>query len=179
MWLLYLIAVVLGGGSLLVQMFAGGDHGDPGHGLDHGDASHPDGPGILSTRSVVYALFTFGFVGALLHIPGVVEPRTALVIAVVSALATLAAVGYAFQSLAQGATGAAALDELRGRRARVLVACARGRRGKVRAQLKGHQVDILATTDEEQIAEGAEVVIADVRNGVAHVATGGSREEVG
>jgi len=177
MWLLYLIAIVLGGGSLLVQMFAGGDHGDPGHGLDHGDASHPDGPGILSTRSLVYALFTFGFVGGLLHIPRVVEPRTALAVAIVSAVAAGAAVGYVFQSLGHaGASGAAGLDEVRGRRARVLVACARGRRGKVRVQLKGHQVDVLATTDEEQIAEGADVVIVDVREGVAHVATGGTKE---
>ena len=179
MWLLYLIAIVLGGGSLLVQMFAGGGHGDPGHGLDHGDASHPVGPGILSTRSVVYALFTFGFVGGLLHIPGVVEPRTALWVAIVSALAAGAAVGYVFQSLGHaGASGAAGLDEVRGRRARVLVACARGQRGKVRVQLKGHQVDVLATTDEEQIAEGAEVVIVDVREGVAHVATGGGEKGV-
>ena len=177
MWLLYLIAIVLGGGSLLVQMFSGGDHGDPGHGLDHGDTTHPDGPGILSTRSVIYALFTFGLVGGLLHIPGVVEPRTALAVAIVSALAAGAAVGYAFQVLGHaGASGAAALDELRGRSARVLVDCARGRRGKVRVPLKGHQVDVLATTDEEQIAEGAEVVIVEVREGVAHVATRGAQE---
>jgi hypothetical protein len=177
MWLLYLIAVVLGGGSLLVQIFAGGDHGASGHGLDHGDASHPGGPGILSTRSLVYALFTFGFVGGLLHIPRVVEPRTALVVAIVSAVAAGAAVGYVFQSLGHaGASGAAGLDEVRGRRARVLVACARGRRGKVRVLLKGHQVDVLATTDEAQIAEGAEVVILAVRDGVAHVATGGGEK---
>jgi hypothetical protein len=174
MWLLYLIAVVLGGGSLLVQIFAGGDHGDAAHGLDHGDASHPDGPGILSTRSLVYALFTFGFVGGLLHIPRVVEPRTALAIAILSAVAAGAAVGYVFQSLGHaGASGAAVLDEVRGRKARVLVGCARGRRGKVRVELKGHQVDVLATTDEEHIAEGAEVVIVDMRDGVAHVATAG------
>jgi membrane protein implicated in regulation of membrane protease activity len=179
MWLLYLVAVVLGGGSLLVQMFAGGDHGDPGHGLDHGDASHPDGPGILSTRSVIYGLFTFGFVGGLLHIPRIVEPRVALTVAIVSAVAAAVGVGYVFQSLGHaGASGAAALDEVRGRKARVLVACARGQRGKVRVQLKGHQVDVLATTDEERIAEGTEVMIVDVRDGVAHVATGGSREEV-
>jgi hypothetical protein len=180
MWLVYLIAVVLGGGSLLVQMFAGGDHGDAGHGFDlHADGAHPDGPGLLSTRSLVYALFTFGFVGGLLHVPRVVEPRTALVIAVVAAVTVGVAVGYAFQSLGHaGASGAAAFDEVRGRRGRVLVACARGRRGKVRAQLKGHQVDLLATTDEEQIAEGAEVVIVDVRDGIAHVATGGGEKGV-
>jgi hypothetical protein len=177
MWLLYLIAVVLGGGSLLVQMFAGGDHGAPGHGLDHGDVSHPDGPGILSTRSVIYGLFTFGFVGGLLHIPHVVEPRTALAVAIVSALAAGAAVGYVFQSLGHaGASGSAGLDEVRGRRARVLVACARGERGKIRVALKGHQVDMLATTGEERIAEGVEVVITDVRDGVAHVATGGAQK---
>jgi hypothetical protein len=174
MWLLYLIALVLGGGSLLVQMLAGGDHGAPGHGLDHGDVSHPDGPGILSTRSVIYALFTFGFVGGLLHIPRVVEPGIALAVAIVSAVAVGVAVGYAFRSLDDaGASGAAGLDEVRGRRARVLVACARGTRGKVRVQLKGHQVDMLATTEEEQIAVGSEVVIVGVQDGVAHVATGG------
>ena len=177
MWLLYLVAVVLGGGILLVQMFAGGDHGDPGHGLDHGDASHPDGPGILSTRAVVYGLFTFGFVGGLLHIPRIVEPRVALGVAIASALAAGVGVGYIFQSLGHaGASGAAGLDELRGRKARVLVDCSRGQRGKVRVQLKGHQVDVLATTDEERIAEGAEVVIVEVQEGVAHVATGGSRK---
>ena len=177
MWLLYLIAVVLGGGSLLVQMFAGGDHGDPGHGLDHGDATHPDGPGILSTRSLVYTVFTFGFVGGLLHVLRVVEPRIALAVAIVSALFAGAAVGYLFQSLSNaGASGAAGLDEVRGRNGRVLVGCARGRRGKIRVQLKGHQVDMLATTDEEQIAEGSEVVVVGVQDGVAHVATGGSKE---
>jgi hypothetical protein len=177
MWLLYLLALVLGGGSLLVQMFAGGDHDAPGHGLDHGDTSHPDGPGILSTRAVIYALFTFGLVGGLLHIPGVVTPGLALVIAVASSLAAGAGVGWAFQSLGHaGASGAAGLHEVRGRQARVLVSCARGRPGKVRVQLKGHEVDMLATTDEEMIAEGAQVRILEVRDDVAHVATAGTKE---
>jgi hypothetical protein len=88
-------------------------------------------------------------------------------------VAALVAVGYAFRSLDDAsASGAAALDEVRGRRARVLVGCARGRRGKVRVALKGHQVDLLATTDEEEIAEGTDVLIVDVREGVAHVALG-------
>jgi hypothetical protein len=170
MWLVYLIAVVLGGGSLLVQMIAGGDHGDAGHDFDHGDASHPDGPGLLSTRSLVYGVFTFGFVGGLLHVPRIVEPATAFVVAVLAAGAAVIGIGYALRSLDDvGASGAAGLDEVKGRAARVLVGCGRGQRGKVRVALKGHQVDLLATTDEERIAEGAEVVIVDVREGVAHV----------
>ena len=171
MWLVYLIAVVLGGGSLLVQMFAGGDgHGDGF--FDHADPGHPDGPGILSTRSAIYALFTFGLVGGLLHVPGLVQPTTALVIAVLSAIATTVAIGTLFRSLDDvGASGAARLDEVIGRPARVLVGCARGQRGKVRLQLKGHVVDVMATTDEERIAEGAEVVIIAVRDDVVHVAS--------
>ena len=46
----------------------------------------------------------------------------------------------------------------------------RGRRGKVRVGLKGHTVDLMATTDAEFIAEGATVAIVDVKDGVAHVA---------
>jgi hypothetical protein len=168
MWLLYLLAVVLGGGSLLVQLLAGGDHD---HVHDFGGPDHPDGPGLLSTRALVYALFTFGFVGLLLHVPGLLEPPTALVVALASALATGIAVGQVFRTLGDAAaSGAAAIDEARGREGRVLVSCGKGRRGKVRVGVKGQTVDVLATTDAEHIAVGAMVRIVDVKDGVAHVA---------
>jgi hypothetical protein len=166
MWLVYLIALVLGGGALLVQLL-GGDDGHDGH----PDPDHPGGPGLLSTRSVVYALFTFGFVGALLHIPRLVEPRTALLVAVASAAVTGVVVGLVFRSLGAAAvSGAGAIEEARGRTGRVLVSCGAGRRGKVRVEVQGQTVDVLATTDETFIAEGTEVVVVEVREGVAHVA---------
>ena len=169
MWLVYLIAVVLGGGSLLIQLVAG-DHG-PG---DAGDVDHPSGPGLLSTRALVYGLFTFGFVGGLLHVFAIVGAWTAFAVGVGSALATGAAVALTLKNLDDpSASGAAGYDEARGRRARVLVGCAPGQRGKVRVSLKGHEVDMLATTDEPSVAAGAEVVIVDVRDGVAHVAAAG------
>ena len=168
MWLLYLLALVLGGGSLLIQLLAGGDEG---HDHAFGTHDHPDGPGLLSTRALVYALFTFGFVGLLLHVPGLAEPRVALGIAIVSALVAGLAVGQLFKTLSDtSASGAAAVDEARGRQGRVLVSCGRGRRGKVRMGLKGQTVDVLATTDAEHIAVGAVVTIVDVKDGVAHVA---------
>jgi hypothetical protein len=167
MWLVYLIALVLGGGALLVQLISG-DGGD-----GHPAPDHPGGPGLLSTRALVYALFTFGFVGALLHIPGLAEPRTALLAAAAGAVGIGVAVGLVFRHLGSAAvSGAGALEEARGRRARVLVSCGAGRRGKVRVDVKGQTVDVLATTDETAIAEGSEVVILDVRGGVAHVAAG-------
>jgi membrane protein implicated in regulation of membrane protease activity len=168
MWLLYLMALVLGGGSLLVQLLSGGDHA---HDHDFSGPDHPDGPGLLSTRALVYGLFTFGFVGILLHVPGLAEPRTALVVAASSALAAALAVGYVFRTLGDAAaSGAATIDEARGREGRVLVSCGKGRLGKVRVGLKGHTVDVLATTDAEHIAAGALVTIVDVKDGVAHVA---------
>ena len=168
MWLVYVIALVLGGGALLVQML-GGDDGHDGH----PDPDHPGGPGLLSTRALVYALFTFGFVGALLHVPRLAEPRTALLVAVASAVAAGVVVGLVFRHLgATEVSGAGAIEETRGRRARVLVSCGAGRRGKVRVEVKGQTVDVLATTDETYIAPGTEVVILDVREGVAHVAAG-------
>ena len=71
MWLLYLLALILGGGMLLVQMLAGGDGHDVDHDLGHVDATHPhDGPGLLSIRSAMYGLFTFGLVGGRAARPG-------------------------------------------------------------------------------------------------------------
>ena len=172
MWLLYLIAVVIGGGSLLIQLLSGGDH-DTHHDFGH---DQPDGPGLLSTRALVYGLFTFGFVGALLHIPGLASPRAALAVAIVSGLLAALQVGQLFKTLGDtAASGAAALDEARGRAGRVLVAVGRGRRGKVRVGLKGHTVDLMATSDAELIAEGATVTIVDVKDGVAHVAAAESK----
>src|SRR5262245_14151763 len=57
MWLVYAIALILGGGIVLLQVVAGADH-HIGHADGALDAHHaPTGPGILSTRSVTFALF--------------------------------------------------------------------------------------------------------------------------
>src|SRR5262245_12610186 len=82
MWLLYLLALILGGGILLVQLLAGTDHHAVDHGaFDHGDhgGPHPyEGPGVLSIRSATYGLFTFGLVGGVLHVLALASPGLAL-----------------------------------------------------------------------------------------------------
>ena len=167
MWLVYLLALVLGGGTLLVQMLSG--HG---HGHDFfGDGHHPlQGPGLMSTRSITFALVDFGLVGGGLHVLGILSPPWALAVAAATAVATLAVVSYAFRALDHPeASGAAMFEEARGLTGRVLVACAPGQRGKVRVELKGQTVDMLATTDGKAVPEGAQVRIVDVRGDVAHV----------
>ena len=120
--------------------------------------------------SVIYALFTFGFVGGLLHFPGVVS-RGALAIAMVSAWRRAGASATLFQALGDaGASGAAASTRrgAAGAGPRALRARAAGQ-GPRRAQ--GPRGGHAGHHRRGAIAEGAEVVIVEVRDGVAHVAT--------
>jgi membrane protein implicated in regulation of membrane protease activity len=181
MWLVYAVAVVVGGGILLIQLVSGTDH-DVGvdHDLGGGDHHPHEGPGLMSIRSLSYGTFAFGFVGGLLHVLGLVRPPVALATGIASAAAATLFVGLTFRRLADVAvSGQAGFHEALGFRARVLVPCARDRAGKVRVTLKGQTVDMLATTDEDAIAAGAEVVITEVRDTVAHVATVARTEGVG
>ncbi len=171
MWLLYLLALILGGGILLVQLLAGGDHHVDHAGLEHAHGSHPDeGPGVLSIRSATYGLFTFGVVGGALHVLRLASPGLALAGGLVTGALTTFFVGLAFKRLSDPtATGEAGLHEVEGGNGRVLVACTRGSRGKIRVMLKGQQVDMLATTDDDSIPVGSEVLVVEVRDDIAHV----------
>jgi membrane protein implicated in regulation of membrane protease activity len=170
MWLVYVLALVVGGGLMLVQAISGGhDTVDPGHALDI--QHHGAGPGLLSIRSFIYGLFAFGFVGAALHIPGITGRTSALLIALASGVAAGLAAGFTFARLGSAAaSGAASLHEAAGRRARVLLPCAADRPGKIRLDLGGQQVDMKATTSGPPIPAGAEVVVVEVREDVALVA---------
>jgi membrane protein implicated in regulation of membrane protease activity len=181
MWLVYAAAFVLGAGILLIQVLSAGD----GHDFDGGDDFHLAGehhpaeaPGLLSTRSLSYGVFAFGFVGGAMHALGLASPGVGLALALASAAATTLAVGVTFRRLADPAvSGEAGLHEALGATARVIVACASGRTGKVRVSLKGQAVDMLAETGEEEIPVGAEVVITDVRDTVAQVICVRGKEE--
>ena len=172
MWLVYAIALILGGGIVLLQALAGGDH-HIGHADAALDAHHaPGGPGILSTRSALFAVFAFGLAGVTLHVLQLASPAAVLGLALLSGALAGLAVGLAFRTLGhEGASGQAAFHDAKGQRARVLVPCARAQRGKIRARIKGQLVDMMATTDEPRIAAGREVLIVDIHDDVAHVVT--------
>jgi membrane protein implicated in regulation of membrane protease activity len=172
MWLVYVIALILGGGTVLLQVLAGADHhvGSADVALDAHHA--PTGPGILSTRSVTFAIFAFGLVGTVLHVLHLASRPAVLALAVASGAVAGLAAGLAFRTLGhEGASGEASFHEAKGQRAKVLVPCAREQRGKIRARIKGQLVDMMATTDEAQIGAGREVLIVDVKGDVAHVVT--------
>jgi membrane protein implicated in regulation of membrane protease activity len=165
MWLLYLVSFILGGGTLLVQMLSGMGH--DAHGFE---AHHPlHGPGLLSTRSVTFALFAFGLVGGALNVPGITSPGWSVVLATLAGLASGLAAGVAFQTLSSpAASGAATFEEARGQLALVLVASERGKRGKIRVVIKGQTVDMMAVADDA-LPAGASVRIVGFDDDVAKV----------
>ncbi|PYQ49498.1 MAG: hypothetical protein DMF78_18125 [Acidobacteria bacterium] len=87
-----------------------------------------------------------------------------------SAVAATLIAGATFARLGSAeASGAASLSEAKGRRARVLLPCTPERPGKIRLELGGQQVDMLATTEGAPIPAGVEVVVTEVREDVARV----------
>src|SRR5262245_29149243 len=78
MGIVYLAALILGGGTILLQLLAGGDghdgadadgdHGDQGGHGGHGDAGLV--PIFLSLRFWTFGLLGFGLAGSLLHYLG-------------------------------------------------------------------------------------------------------------
>ena len=174
MWLVYLLALVVGGGLLFVQLVSGGHDAHAGH---PGDVQHHGaGPGLVSVRSAIYGLFAFGFVGAALRIPGLTSKAAAFLIALASGIATTLAAGYTFSRLGSvEASGAASLSDAVGRRARVLIPCSPERPGKIRLEIGGQQVDMHAVCSGSGIAAGTEVVVIEVEENMARVAPAAGR----
>src|ERR1700730_7641075 len=95
MWLVYVLALVVGGGLMLVQAVSRGpDTIDVGHSLDI--QHHGGGPGVLSIRFFIYGLFAFGFVGAALHILRITGRWPALLLALASGVGAGLAAGVTF-----------------------------------------------------------------------------------
>jgi hypothetical protein len=169
MLLAYLVALILGGGILVVQLFSGVDHGvDAGHDFD---THHPmQGPGLLSTRAVIFGLMAFGFVGAALSALRLAPPAVTFALALAAGTAGGLVAGLTLQTLGHpDVAGGGHFEDAKGQTARVLVPCAREQRGKIRVPLKGHLVDMIATTDEAHIPAGVSVRVVEVRDEVAHV----------
>ena len=64
---------------------------------------------------------------------------------------------------------AASTGDAVGQIGRVLVPLGKASRGKIRIELKGQTVDLLATTDDETLEAGQMVLIEEVRETTAHV----------
>lgn len=189
MGVLYLAALIFGLGTALLQLLmgSGGDadadvaQGDFDHGgFDQADVDHAGaevehaGPGILpiflSLRFWVFGLLAFGLVGTPLHYLDLASPPLTAVFAIVMGVVCGGVASWVFKSLSrqQVSSGGAETDPV-GHVGKVLIPLAGSGRGKVRVEVRGQTLDLLATTDEQSIDEGELVLIEEMRDGEAHV----------
>lgn len=174
----YLAALVFGLGLFAVMVFSG-SHSD---GVDAGDASgkdielasaHAGGDWagiVLSLRFYMFAAIAFGIVGAPVAWWRLASPVATFVAALATGLllgffATQAWRVLQRQTLSSGAEA----GELVGQLGRVLVACEKGRPGKVRLRVRGQIIDCLATTDEARLVAGTAVVVQALEGARVHV----------
>ncbi len=187
MGIFYLAALIVGFGTIALQLLMGGsgdgdaeagggdadadteaelDHGDVDHGDGEGDHGHADGgflPIFLSLRFWTFSFLAFGLSGSLLHFLNWAGSTTTLIVAVSLGLLSGFGVSWAFRALARAQTtsGGTARDAI-GQVGKVLVPCTKGGHGKVRIELRGQTVDFMVTTDEEALAAGDLVLVEDV-----------------
>jgi len=183
MGLVYLFSLAVALGLFLLQAIMGGGEGDA-HG-DHGagDHAHGDADGhhhhgaghgahtiLFSTRFWTFFALGFGLSGSLLHYLSLATALTAGLVAAGAGLGSGLLAALAFRAITRAqVTSTTTVSEAVGRTGRVLVALAPGKTGQIRVELKGQSVDLLATTDEEELARGEAILIEEIEGSVARV----------
>lgn len=180
---LYLAALILGLGTIMVQLLMGG-HGDANAGgaesaeVDHHvDTGHSDAhveagflPIFLSLRFWIFGSLAFGMVGSLLHFLGLASALVTLVVASFMGIGSGMLASWIFRVLNRQHISSGALEnDAVGHVGKVLIRVAAEGHGKVRIQLKGQTIDLLATTDEIELLEGEQVLVEEMRDGRARV----------
>lgn len=192
----YLFAFALGAVLLVASIFMGGDDADVDAGADvdmdvdagadfdgdgAGDAAHHGDTGglggffgaLTSVRFWTFFAATFGLLGTLIEWRQMVPSMT---VGLPLSAGVGVAAGYAavatFRRLAAGETGhVAGAQDYVGKSGRVLIAVSQEQVGKVRLEVRGSTVDLLATTDEpESIGIGTQALVIEMRGTTALVA---------
>jgi membrane protein implicated in regulation of membrane protease activity len=193
---IYLAALIFGLGMFAVQLFASSDAHDSGHaplpggadlhvgagdgstvgqGLElHGQHGAGDHGGwadlFLSLRFYMFAAIGFGAVGAPVTWIGSSGSLLTLVVALATGIGIgcLAALGFRVLGRETLSSNGRA-EELIGQVGRVLLACEKGKKGKVRLTVRGQIVDVVATTDEPRLAPGSGIIVQEVYAQRVHV----------
>ena len=196
MGIVFLIALVLGMGTIAVQLLMSGDSdadADVGHDLDAdfdadvdadtvhvGEADPADsmaadgGAGVfalfLSIRFWTFGLMAFGLCGSLLHYLHLASSPVTLALALVMGVGSGLLASWSFRALSRAtmSSGASARDVV-GQVGRVMVPVAKNGRGKIRVEVLGQIVDYMATTDDERIEAGTHVLVEQVDGESVHV----------
>jgi membrane protein implicated in regulation of membrane protease activity len=177
---LYMFALVLGGVLLASSLILGG-HGDAHGGEVHAADGGHDAEGgpesflvaFLSMRFWTFFLAFFGLTGVVLDGLGLVSSS---IIAGILSFAMGGGAGYtavwALKRLrSDEANSAAGAKDYVGKSGRVLVAFGPGETGKVRLEVRGSTVDLLAVTeDDTSFTSKDEVIVVEMDGTRAKVA---------
>jgi membrane protein implicated in regulation of membrane protease activity len=183
---LYLFALILGGVLVLASILLGGQgesDADADAGLDkdlpllEGQAGDISGVDVFwafrSIRFWTFFLAFFGMTGLVLDGLGLVDSS---IVAAILATGMGAASGFVaaglMRWLGRDESGhIASSGDYVGKTVRVLLPVGRDRVGKVRLELRGSSVDVLATTDEEgPITSDEEAIIIEMDGARARIA---------
>lgn len=128
---------------------------------------------LLSVQLWTYFLAFGGLTGLLLRtVAQVAEPIAGLTALGVGLTTALGARALLRRAAEPGDPGTTQLDRLVGTSARVLIPAPAGATGKIRLEVRGQTLDLLArSSDGTALNEGVEVIVLDVRDGVAEVTT--------
>jgi membrane protein implicated in regulation of membrane protease activity len=145
---------------------------EAGHGVDLSDFWLP----FVSLRFWIFFLCFFGLTGALFSLLGLAGKWTTLLLALAVGVLTGFAAAMIIQYLRKYEVGQAATEEdLKGQEAVVLLPLSPGGKGKVRLEVRGQTVDMVAVTDEPNpIETGRRVVVIDIRDNQAVVVSAGA-----
>lgn len=167
----FVICALLGGILVLFGML-GHDHSPDMHAELHleGDAD-ADGFNFnwlpfLSIRFWSYGLVTFGLVGLVLTFVVKMSPVGVMAIALLSGFSCGCAVVFAIRALGRNmvSTGAT-VNDLTGAVGKVTVAVRGLTPGRIRCELKGEILDLVAVTEEGQTIEvGTPVIVTAIEN---------------
>jgi membrane protein implicated in regulation of membrane protease activity len=169
LWL-YLAALIVGAGTLLLQAVLGHDaDADASHEIEH-DHDGEAASLLVSSRFWIFLALAFGLSGALLTLFRLAGSYTILALASGSGVLSGLLAAWVIRSLKRGQiSGVVSEEEAVGRVAEVLIPCEHGRIGKVRLQLRGQTMDLLARGGEAKIAAGTKVLIEEIEGGIARV----------
>jgi membrane protein implicated in regulation of membrane protease activity len=196
----YLVALVIGGVLLAASMFLGhhdGDtdvhaevhveadaHGDAhveADGTDHGAAISDLWLPFVNVRFWVFFLCFFGLTGTVFTLLALAGKSATLAAAVMTGAVIGFAAAFVIQRLKRQEVGAGVTEEdFKGMEGVLLLPLPPGGKGKVRLEVKGQMVDVIARCDDPQeIAKGSRVMIIDFKNNEAVVVTAGEVESRG
>jgi hypothetical protein len=166
----YIASMILGGALLVSSLVF--DHHGGGHEVDHAGQAATGTHGVsfaLSLRFWTYLLAFGGATGLLLHsFAHLGEPLAFGLSVLIGAVSGLAA-QFVVYKMSSDAGGTVSQRELVFKLGNMLLPAAPGISSRVRVTANNSSIDLIAITDDSSLAARDEVVILEIKDGVARV----------